>query len=58
MAIVMGFEHIIIWGNLLWPHLLEYRVYIMHTVYPRLDALHALDVSAHFDNGSSGRNTF
>ena len=28
------------------------------TVFPRLDALHVLDASTHFDAGWGGRNTF
>ena len=28
------------------------------TVFPRLDPLHVLDDSAHFDAGRCGRNTF
>ena len=31
---------------------------LLNTVFPRLDALHVLDASAHFDAGWSGRNTF
>ena len=34
------------------------RRHTTHTVFPRLDALHVLDASAHFDAGWSGRNTF
>ena len=30
----------------------------LHTVYPRLDALHVLDASARFDARWSGRNMF
>ena len=32
--------------------------YITVTVFPRLDALHGLDTSAHFDAGWSSRNMF
>ena len=28
------------------------------TIFPRLDALHVLDASAHFDAGWNGRNMF
>ena len=34
------------------------HIWFIGTVFPRLDALHVLDASAHFDAGWSGRNTF
>ena len=34
------------------------KTHMFGTIFPRLDALHVLDASAHFDAGWSGRNMF
>ena len=36
----------------------EFFTFPSTTVFPRLDALHILDASAHFDAGWNERNTF
>ena len=38
--------------------LFDLLVSSIHTAFPRLDTLHVLDASAHFDAGWRGRNTF